>query len=215
MFHRATDTYIGTNVGYNSDLMETLERGHGMSIDDMQDTLGGTILALGAGVGRWEDGRLAQFGDTNTTVINIDPFYRYERWADHSDEDTRGRRIGHQVVGVGQALPLRTGSVDTAFSTWSTALTIMEDFRLNIRRAARLRLLAPELGRVLKTGGTLRLNPLSDIRASYKKRAAYAELVSDTFTAAGLSCRIEEYLGEGMKPSAPPIILHRLIGTKE
>jgi hypothetical protein len=148
---------------------------------------GKTVLLLGSGMERWEDYYLTQFGEAGITMVNIDPLYAI---GDVRDYPTQlGHRSGRLLAGIGQQLPLRNGSIDAIFSTWSMPLLFWENCEPEDARQ-QITLLAAEAARVLVPGGAISLAPIENVGQGRDTRTAQKLATKLCFESAGFQTHL-------------------------
>ena len=201
--------HIGVNTMPNIHGRETMEHGHGLLPHQVSDFAGATVLALGAGIQRWEELYFGQLPDLGVNVISLDPVYAHlNGWR---EQPVEGSRLGNMVAGIGQAIPLRNESVDVIFSTWSTPLVFFEESISNISARLHIEHVAREMYRILRPGGLISLQPVEEYLMYHDVQKAERKTAVEAFSESGFECNLEQFL---IKVRKSQYLVSRLIGNK-
>lgn len=174
--------FVGVNIGQGHHAAETLVRGHNLPYPVIGQFSNQSILCIGSGPQKWEDFQISETA-VNTNIVNLDPIYRHGSNMAHSAQFEEFL-TGQGVASIAQTLPFKEASFDTVFSSWSMPLILFENLPLETATDEFMRV-AGEISRVLRHGGAVHMQPISDLRAAKPARDKQKEITKATLKAVG------------------------------
>lgn len=202
--------FVGIEKGQSHQAAETMQISHGMTEAQAMQLDGGTVLAIGAGMKRWEEYYFSHVLGPETRVFNLDPAYKLDK--DRLGHYLSGvERSEPQIAGIGQALPFRDESVDAIFSSWSLPLVLVEHCSLP-KVSREMDKIAAEMMRVLRSGGYVSLSPINNPLAFMHGKRAQKKAIRASLVSAGFDCKIETWTSARRGERS---IVKRAIGYKK